>query len=169
MFDDPPGGWPGYDAIMGKNTDLIVMQMTGFEKLDRKMRMMPVRLQKQALRTGCRNAAKFVRQLVLAKVPRKTGALAKSIVVRAGKRSRRYKDQVVVQVRTKDGFFKGDEFYGAMLEFGTEERKTKKGAGRGRIPELRFFRDGLESFLDRKRRIFQKAVRDFVIRESRRK
>ena len=152
----------------------VDMTFTGFEELDRKFREMPVTMQKKAMRPAAREVAKLVRLQALASVPRKTGALAKSLVVRAAKRSRRHKDQVAVSVRTRDGFFKGDQFYGGMIEFGTGDRWTR-GRGRknarsdsgrrvfrGRIPEFKFLRNSLYSFPERKRRFFHNAIRRWM-------
>lgn len=145
---------------LGRNDPTV--SVTGVAELDRKFARMPESLQKKALRPACRLVAKLVRQIALSLVPRRTGALARSLVVRAAKRSRRFKHQVAVSVRTKDGFFHGDEFYGGMIEFGTGPRSTRSGANRGSIREFKFLREGLYSFPDRKRRIFQKAVRDWM-------
>lgn len=146
--------------------------VTGFKELDKKFAAMPESMQKKALRPACRAVAKLVLQLTLAVVPRLTGALAKSLKVRAAKRSKAKsrQNQVAVQVRTIDGLFRGDQFYGGILEFGTKEpRRTKTGANRGEIKEYRFLRDSLYSFPDRKRRIFQRAVRDWMRKEAAKK
>ena len=96
--------------------------LTGDKALDRKLKGMHGRFQKKLSRKATRLAA---RDIVLpdakAMAPIDTGALEKSLVVRSMKR-RRTKIGHVVQ--TRDGFFKGDEFYGAFHEFGTKYMKA---------------------------------------------
>lgn len=140
----------------------VSMSVTGFRQADRKLAGLGKGLQNKALRKGCREVAKLVRKQVVAAVPRLTGALAKSIVVRARKRSRKHKNDVAVVVRTKEGFFQGNQFYAGFLEFGTEPRRTKSGKYLGAIKPGRYFRDSLYSFPDRKRRIFQAEIRRYL-------
>ena len=52
-------------------------------------------------------------------VPVDKGALRRSLKIRALKRSRKNKHTVGVRVVTGEDFFKGEQFYGAFLEFGT--------------------------------------------------
>jgi HK97 gp10 family phage protein len=53
----------------------------GADELERRLRELPVKLEKKILRAACRAAAKVIQQEVEARVPRKTGALAESIRV----------------------------------------------------------------------------------------
>jgi HK97 gp10 family phage protein len=53
------------------------------------------------------------------KVPVKSGDLKKSIKVRALKRSRKNKHKVGARVVTGPGFFKGEQYYGGFVEYGT--------------------------------------------------
>ena len=50
-----------------------------------------------------------------------TGALKKSIKLRVGKRRPRNNPGVTYSVVTSDGWFKGDQFYAGMVEFGTKK------------------------------------------------
>jgi HK97 gp10 family phage protein len=109
--------------------------ITGIEEVDAAFKDIPLSLQKKGCRKGTRAAAKAVLLAAYKYVPVKTGALRKSLKVRAQKRFRdkRRKDWVGALVQTVDGMFKGDQFYGGFLEFGTKERITKAGHPTGRI------------------------------------
>ena len=145
---------------------MTTVTLTGDKALDKKLSAMPTRLRNKAMRQACRVVAKLVHTDARQKVPRKSGDLAKSLVVRAAKRSRKHKHQVAVTVRTKDGFFQGDQFYGGFLEFGTAERQTKAGASRGRVPQFKFLRNALYSFPETKRQIFVNHIRSFIKAEE---
>ena len=109
--------------------------ITGDKELDKVFALFEPKLRKKIARKAVRKAAKPVRDTAVARVPvrprgthpkdRPPGNLKRSIKVRALKRSRRNKHTVGVQVVTGEGFFKGETFYGAFIEFGTK-RITKK-------------------------------------------
>ena len=96
--------------------------LTGDKALDLKLAGMHGRFQKKLSRKATRLAAKDI-VLPDAKrmAPIDTGKLEKSLVVRAMKRSRVKVGHVV---QTRDGFFKGYEFYGGFQEFGTKRMKA---------------------------------------------
>ena len=64
----------------------------------------------QALRAG----AKVVHEAAVASVPRRSGTFAGSLRVR----SMRRRGGVGMRVRTQEGWYRGDAFYGAFVEFG---------------------------------------------------
>jgi hypothetical protein len=109
--------------------------VTGIKEVDDAFKDMPISLQKKGCRKGTRAAAKAVLLAAYKYVPVKSGALRKSLKVRAGKRNRsaRQKHWVSALVQTIEGMFKGDQFYGGFLEFGTQERRTRSGHYTGRI------------------------------------
>lgn len=96
--------------------------VTGVKELDAVMKEFTPAVQKQILRSATRQAAKPVMELARAWAPHETGALERSIKVRALKRSRKNKDTVGARVVTSesDNLFQGDQFYGAFQEFGTK-------------------------------------------------
>jgi HK97 gp10 family phage protein len=97
--------------------------VTGDEALDKLLAGLPAKLQKKLSRQATRKAAKdIVLPEAKARVPEDTGDLADSLKVQAIKRSR---SKIGHMVATKDGFYKGDQFYGGLVEFGTKERQHK--------------------------------------------
>lgn len=111
--------------------------ITGDKQLDRLLKGLPLAAQKKLSRKATRKAAKDI-VLPEAKnlVPVDTGDLEESLVVKAMKRSR---GRFGHQVQTKDGFYQGDQFYGAFIEFGTKERQHKSGKDAGRIDPAKNF------------------------------
>lgn len=111
--------------------------ITGDKELDRLLKGLPLAAQKKLSRKATRKAAK---EIVLpdakARVPVDTGELEESLVVKAIKRSR---NRIGHMVATKDGFYAGDQFYGAFIEFGTKERQHKSGKPVGRIDPAKNF------------------------------
>ena len=96
--------------------------LTGHKELDAKLRGMHGRFQKKLSRKATRAAAKeIVLPEAKAMAPIDTGALEKSLAVRAMKRSR---TRIGHLVQTRDGFFQGEQFYGAFHEFGTRKMKA---------------------------------------------
>ncbi len=105
--------------------------VTGFEELDKALAEFPANVQKAMARKGTRKAAKdIVLPDAKNRVPENTGDLADSLTVRTVKRSR---GKIGHMVTTKDGFYKGDQFYGGFIEFGTKERQHKSGKSVGAI------------------------------------
>lgn len=111
--------------------------VTGVDELDKLLKGLPLKVQKKLSREATRKAAK---EIVLPdaknRVPVDTGDLEESLSVRAIKRSRY---RFGHEVRTKDGFYSGDQFYGAFIEFGTKERVHKSGKQVGRIDPQKNF------------------------------
>lgn len=98
--------------------DKINIIVTGDKKLDRALRHLEKNVQRKFARKAMRKAAKdVILPEARARVPVDTGALERSLVVRAARRSRR---GIGVEVRTRDGLFAGDEFYGGFQELGTK-------------------------------------------------
>ncbi|OJW26900.1 MAG: hypothetical protein BGO49_21505 [Planctomycetales bacterium 71-10] len=92
--------------------------VTGVEEIDRRMKTLVPRLQKKVIRQSMRKAMKIVAAATRARVPVDTGLLKASIKVRATKFKRR--GRLGVEVRAGEGDFKGDTFYGGMVEYGTK-------------------------------------------------
>ena len=104
---------------------MALVSVTGLKELDRKMRALEPAMQKKIIRKAARRAAKPVLDRARAFAPRRSGALERSLKIRALRRSRR-RTAIGVQVSTDKGWFKGDEFYGAFVELGTKHIEAKK-------------------------------------------
>lgn len=140
----------------------ISISVTGITEIDAKLAAMPTILRNKAMRKGCREVAKITLKDARARAPKASGNLAKSLVVKATKISRKNRKFIVgVSVTTKQGLFQGDQFYGGFLELGTAARKQKTtGRATGSIDKQRwaFLRPALAAFLDTKHQVFQAVI-----------
>lgn len=107
---------------MGRGAD-VGMEIVGLEEVERALRMLPAAAAKKAIRQALRIGGKMVLAQAKQNVPVASGALKKSLKVRAGKRTR--KNVISIRVATADDWFKGDTFYGAFIEFGTVRIKAQ--------------------------------------------
>lgn len=96
----------------------IDIRVFGDKELQRKLKALPLILQKKILRSAMRAGGKIVLDSAKQRVPVDTGALQASLKLRAMKRS---KNVLGVQILTGKGFFVGKQFYGAFLELGTHK------------------------------------------------
>lgn len=108
----------------------IAMSVTGVEALDRKLRAMPTKIRNRVLRQAVKAGADLVADRARELVPVDTGDLQRSIKVRAGmyrdrKFIRRPRGVVARSVIIGPGFFRGDQFYGGMIEFGTRKMSAR--------------------------------------------
>lgn len=105
---------------------MIKVDITGVKELDAVLAGLEVNLQKRAARFATRKVAKIVADEAMREAPSKTGALRQSIVVARQQRDRKFqKAEVGYSVTVGQGFYKGDQFYAGMLEFGTKDRYHK--------------------------------------------
>jgi HK97 gp10 family phage protein len=102
----------------------ITFQLTGDKLLDRAFQQLPIRTEKKVLRQALRPAAQIVNKRAKQTIRTKTGTFATSLKVRAGKRTRKNVVRLIVQ--TAEGFFKGESFYSAFVEFGHHAGSRKK-------------------------------------------
>lgn len=151
--------------------------VTGDEALDRLLATMPLKMQKKVFRKAIRPATKsIVLTAAIANAPKGSGDLAgslkavalKSNIVtftrsngKAGKRNLNA-GKVGMQVQTKEGFYKGDQFYGAFTEFGTKERKHKSGKEVGKVEEVGWMRGAVYDNADRVKAEVLEAVRELI-------
>ena len=98
------------------------IKIEGAKELEKKLLSFEPKLGRKVVRQALRKGAKVIQSAAKSNVPVKSGALKKSIKVRALKKRRQ---SYGVMVATSDGWFKGDEFYGAFLEFGTSKMPAK--------------------------------------------
>jgi len=148
----------------------VQLTFDGDKELAKMFDQLPVTLQKKAMRKAAREAAKVVHQDALELVPKRTGALRASLKVRAAKfRSRKEgRTKVGSAVITSDGFFKGDQYYGGFLEFGTKPRYTQTGKYTGRIDEERwsYIRRALYRQPESVKARFREEMRRWMLEES---
>lgn len=62
---------------------------------------------------------KIIKKEVAQNAPRDSGAIARSVKIKSGKRSRK---GMSIDVVIGEGNFKGDTFYAAMVEYGTSKQ-----------------------------------------------
>lgn len=93
-----------------------ILQIRGFDELDRKLKTLDKKVQKKVLRSSVKEAMTIVLHAARSAAPVLTGLLVSTLRVVA--KSSRRRGTVSAVVRTKDGDFKGDTFYGAFIEFG---------------------------------------------------
>ena len=91
------------------------------DKLNAKLWELETKESKKGAKRATREAAKVVLRYAKSNVPVDSGALKKSLKVKAMKRSRKNKDQVgstvITGIDTMKAFV-GDQFYGQFIEFG---------------------------------------------------
>lgn len=103
------------------------VKVSGLKELDAALKELPNNVAKKHLRTALRAGAKIVQAEAKRLAPVETGALKKSIKVRARKRSRRGGVGIIVTTGNKDSLFKGDQFYGGAIEWGWKKVPSFKG------------------------------------------
>jgi len=101
------------------------VSLSGFKQLERKLNELPKRIRRKVLSQSLRAGAKIIQAEAKARVPKDTGELRRSIKVRVGKVKNR--GDVKIIVITGAGDFKGDQYYGAFVEYGY--RRGKRSAG----------------------------------------
>lgn len=96
----------------------VVLNIEGAKELEKKLLSFEPKLGKKIIRQALRSGAKLILAEAKANVPVDTGALRDSLKVRA---MRKRKHRYGVMVQTSEGWFKGEQFYGAFVEFGTDK------------------------------------------------
>jgi HK97 gp10 family phage protein len=104
---------------MAKNEFTI----TGIKEIQRAFRELPDDLLGQLVRQAIRKGLKPVLAAVKAGAPRKSGALARAIKIRA--LAKRKRGVIALEIRVGDGDFKGTTFYGGFQELGTSKMKGR--------------------------------------------
>lgn len=134
----------------------------GAAELEAKLKALPRKVSGKITRQALRSGAKVVQKQAQADAPRKTGLLARSIKVRAAKRSR---GRIGILVQTATGFFKGKSFYSGFIEFG---RKTgsRKSAVRREVPADPFMARALEKKKAEAVQVVAAEIRKGIEREA---
>lgn len=135
----------------------------GLRELERKLRKLPDKLAGQALNFALRKAAKPVQDEAMRLVPRKSGVLQRSIVIRKQRSSNpRNHAQMNVGVR-KNAKSGGDPYYWRFVEFGFTKRDGSF------YPARPFLRPALERTHREATRIFADELEKRIHREARKK
>lgn len=116
--------------------------ISGDKELIRSLRALPKLVARRCLRQAMRPAMKIVQSDAKNNAPVDTGLTKKAIKVRAIKRSSKF---IGIDVTLGEGDYKGKSFYGAFVEYGTNERFHKSGKSIGKIKPHEFMKD---AFLD---------------------
>ena len=95
--------------------------LKGGDKLLVKLARLTSAEAKKVIRKALREGARPVQQKAKASVPVNTGALRKSVKIRAGKRTRKQEVSIWVGTGDQDNLFTGKTFYGGMIEYGTNK------------------------------------------------
>lgn len=96
--------------------------ITGVKEIDKALKAFAPKVAKKILRTSLRKALKPMHAAVRTATPRRSGALAKAVKIKAGPRK---KNRIELDVRIGEGSFKGRTFYGAMVELGTKKQEAQ--------------------------------------------
>lgn len=104
----------------------ISIDVLGDKRLQRKLLRLEPKVQRKVVRQAMREAARPVLEAAKARVPVDSGALRDSLKIRAATKKRTgRRGQIGVVVTTEDGFFQGEQFYGAFLELGTSQQPAR--------------------------------------------
>ena len=117
MAHPPPKFATAGSAISGS------VELRGAKELNDILEQLPAALAKGILRKAMREAARPILKRAKENCPVDSGELRRSLKIRAIKRNSA--GRVGVVVSTDKGFFKGDTFYGAFLEFGTSRMPAR--------------------------------------------
>jgi len=137
-------------GVGGTGVDIqTILSEADIKKASDKMNLLPAKLSRKLAGQAGRAAAKVLRAEIEKLVPVKSGALRGSLKVRAAKKRKdRMRGGVVL---TGKGFFKGQTYYGGMVEFGTRFQ-----------PEQSFMRKGALSARNRVRSAWAKSLTRLV-------
>lgn len=123
----------------------VAVFVTGVKQVDRRLRALPKTIRRKVLNKAVRAGLKPVHDEARALCPEDTGDLGTSIKVRAWPKRRR--NQVAMEVITGEGTFRGETFYGGMVEYGHFAGHRRLGNTRAWVEARPFMRPAY----DRKR------------------
>lgn len=129
------------------NKKVVHFTIEGLPEVTAKLREFEPRVARKQLAKATRAAAKMVLAACKQLVPILTGALGKSLRVRAKVRTRKNKNDIGASVTTGKGWFKGDTYYGGFIEFGTEHIEARE-----------FLRGGAAQVEEQTRAEFRRAL-----------
>ena len=143
----------------------LTMTVFGDREVAAKFKTLPKRVQGKVLRQSLRPAAKIVNEEAKQQVPVDTGALRKSLKLRAGKKRKR--GVVAIVVQTGAGFFQGETYYGGFVQFGHRIGSRKLGDARKMVPANPFLTRAYDAKKDQALRLTESLIASGVERESR--
>lgn len=109
----------------------VKMVITGDKKVNALLKGLPIVMQRKIIREAARESIKPLLPLAQLAAPRRSGALERSMAVRAVVRSRK---RIGARITNRQGnLFKGREFYGGFQEWGWKTGKRKGRRGRGTV------------------------------------
>lgn len=148
---------------MAKGGQLLDIIIRNKGRAAKKLARAKDKIARKAQVRALRAAAKPVLRDAKLFVNTRTGTLEDSLRIRAGRRRR---NSVSIRVMTADGFFKGDAFYGAFVEYG---HRLGKRPGKGQTDTRRIVpaHPYLQPALDKNRRRSVKIYRAVLRREIR--
>jgi HK97 gp10 family phage protein len=127
-----------------------------------KLEAMEKKIQRKAVRTAAKSAAKVLLEEAKARVPVKTGNLKKSL----GINTRTKKGNIIVYVSPREGKkAKYDGFYGRFVELGhilREKGKGRNGKVIGHVPPKPFLRPAFETKGEEAIKVFVKTLKEEV-------
>ena len=110
------------------------ISISGLKDLERTLRLLPDTMERKVIMTGLSAGGRVFRNEMRKRAPRRSGDLRKSIAVRREAR------RLLVRV----GFRKGGR-HAHLLEYGTQERFTRKGVSRGSMPAQPFIEPAIKA------------------------
>ena len=129
--------------------DGFKISLKGDKELLKRIEDAPLKMQRALFRGPLKTAAKILLERIKAEVPKGAGDLARSLKVRAIKRSR-VRVGYIVRTGKEDAVFSGATFYGAFVELGHKigKRLSKAtikefGDKRGKVQPNAFMLRGL--------------------------
>lgn len=130
----------------------------GMEQLYASLQTLSVNLQTKAARPALTKGGRLIVRRAKANVPRKSGLLYKSLGIKSRKKQGRIivyigantVDHAVDGVKKKTG-----GFHAYIIDRGTVQRKTKRGANRGAGPATRYYQNAIEQSKPEVARILQ--------------
>ncbi len=118
--------------------DNVAIDLSGDKELIAALNNLTPALEKKALRTALRESSKPILSAAKARAPRDTGALKKSLRIKAFKRTRKGKVGFSIGTSSLGSAYQGKQFYGAFQEYGwhtgkrtNEIRRSQSAARRG--------------------------------------
>jgi HK97 gp10 family phage protein len=106
-------------------------KIEGADKIDAALSAIEKNVAKKIARKALREGGKIILKEAKSNAPKESGALKKSIKLRAGKSKKKGRASVVIGTGAK--WFQGDQFYGAFLEFGHKAGSRKLGDARKQV------------------------------------
>lgn len=103
----------------------MLLNVRGHRQVIARLGKLEKKIARKILSQSARMAMRPILAAAKSNAPRDSGALARSIRMRAMKRNRR--GRIGVRVMTSQEWFKGDQYYGAFQEFGWKAGKRLAG------------------------------------------